>query len=169
MLAVSGRQDLNLRPLDPQITAHRSHSASCQVKRHLQAAPGLLSVLSLLYSAAVLRGRRPAGPARPGRFEHDAASHSGRPVRDHHTLGGRASHVLGPQSAKTSSRVYESGGAQPDFFGLCLVTTHSGKSKRSDMLSAAKANPREPVRVSLDGNQVRTVEAPDCENFTKVD
>jgi hypothetical protein len=74
------------RPVDPQITAHRSHSASCQVKRHLQAAPGLLSVLSLLYSAAVLRGRRPAGPARPGRFEHGAASHSGRPVRDHHTL-----------------------------------------------------------------------------------
>ena len=166
---MSGRQDLNLRPLDPQITAHRSHSASCQVKRHLQAAPGLLSVLSLLYSAAVLRGRRPAGPARPGRFEHGAASHSGRPVRDHHTPS-----VVEPATSRSTigedivSGVYESGGAQPDFFGLCLVTTHSGKSKRSDMLSAAKANPREPVRVSLDGNQVRAVEASGCENFTKV-
>jgi hypothetical protein len=65
-------------------------------------------------------------------------------------------------------RVYESGGAQPDSFGLCLVTTHIGTDKRSEMLSAAKENPREPVRVSLDGNQVRAVEASGCENFTKV-
>jgi len=64
--------------------------------------------------------------------------------------------------------VYESGGAQPDSFGLCLVTTHIGTDKRSEMLSAAKVNPGEPVRVSLDGNQVRAVEASGCENFTKV-
>jgi hypothetical protein len=49
---------LNLRPLDPQITAHRSRPASCEVKQHLQAGPGLLSVLSLLYSAAVLHGKK---------------------------------------------------------------------------------------------------------------
>ena len=53
LLAVSGRQDLNLRPLDPQITANRSRSASCQVKWHVRAAPGLLRGLALLYFAAV--------------------------------------------------------------------------------------------------------------------
>ena len=49
----SGRQDLNLRPLDPQITANRSRSASCEVKWHVRAAPGLLRGLALLYFAAV--------------------------------------------------------------------------------------------------------------------
>jgi len=52
--AVSGRQDLNLRPLDPQIAARRSRLASLQVKRHAQARSVLLSVLALLYSTAVL-------------------------------------------------------------------------------------------------------------------
>jgi len=41
-------------PPDPQITAQRSYSASWQAKWHAQAARDMLSVLTLLYSTAVL-------------------------------------------------------------------------------------------------------------------
>jgi hypothetical protein len=97
--------------------------------------------------------------------------HPRSPPRKRHASGrqfgttGSTCDPLTPRSRHTGRiRHRESGGARPDFFGLCLVTTHSGKSKRSDMLSAAKAKPREPARVSLNGNQVRAVEASGCEN-----
>jgi hypothetical protein len=51
----SGRQDLNLRPLDPQITAHGLHSTLYEVERHVRVSVGIPSVLALLYYAAVPR------------------------------------------------------------------------------------------------------------------
>jgi hypothetical protein len=51
----SGRQDLNLRPLDPQITAHGLRSTLYEVKRHVGVSAGTPSVLALLYFAAVSR------------------------------------------------------------------------------------------------------------------
>jgi len=63
---------------------------------------------------------------------------------------------------------YESDGARPDSFGLCMATAHSGKDKGSEILNAANVSPGEPIRVSLDGKQVRAVELSGCEIFTRV-
>ena len=89
----SGRQDLNLRPLDPQITARELRSASCQVRRHVRAALGLLSVLPLLYFAAVRQLGDAARPVR-GASQRVDSDHAWR----RRGLGERHSNLALPHS-----------------------------------------------------------------------